>query len=120
VKAHGFASPSFDGFALSRMKGVAIQARQSDLPQSRHQNWRPRLLIKVSSWSAIKQTLFVALAAQLSCGNVWGLALFGALSAASSIIAMARCAQSRQFRGSVWTSREPIAIFCIFTGWHRL
>jgi len=26
VKAHRFASPSFDGFALSRMKGVAIQA----------------------------------------------------------------------------------------------
>src|SRR5579862_9242474 len=31
VKAHGFASPSFDGFALSRMKGVAIQARQKRL-----------------------------------------------------------------------------------------
>jgi hypothetical protein len=26
-KAHGFASPSFDEFALSRMKGVAIQAK---------------------------------------------------------------------------------------------
>ena len=26
VKAHSFASPSFDGYALSRKKGVAIQA----------------------------------------------------------------------------------------------
>src|SRR5262245_35548925 len=31
-KAHGFASPLFSGFALSRMKGVAIQARREDLP----------------------------------------------------------------------------------------
>src|SRR5436309_1952033 len=31
VKAHGFASPSFDGYALSGMKGVAIQARQKRL-----------------------------------------------------------------------------------------
>jgi hypothetical protein len=27
VKAHRFASPSFDGYALSRMKGVSIQAK---------------------------------------------------------------------------------------------
>ena len=31
-KAHGFASSPFDEFALSRMKGVAIQARREDLP----------------------------------------------------------------------------------------
>jgi hypothetical protein len=31
-KAHGFASPLFSGFALSRMKGVAIQARRAGLP----------------------------------------------------------------------------------------
>jgi hypothetical protein len=32
LKAHGFAPPSFDEFALSRMKGVAIRARHGDLP----------------------------------------------------------------------------------------
>jgi hypothetical protein len=30
--AHGFASPPHGGFALSRMKGVAIQARREGLP----------------------------------------------------------------------------------------
>ena len=45
VKAHGFASPSFDGFALSRMKGVAIQARRFGLPQNCRQNRQLRLLL---------------------------------------------------------------------------
>ena len=30
-KAHSFASPSFGGFALSRMKGVAVRARTARL-----------------------------------------------------------------------------------------
>src|SRR5262245_21990282 len=31
VKAHGFASPSFDGFALSRMKGVFDPGKTQEL-----------------------------------------------------------------------------------------
>ena len=43
-KAHGFASPLFSGFALSRMKGVAIQARRVCLPPKPPQNLATSLL----------------------------------------------------------------------------
>ena len=43
-KAHGFASPLFSGFALSRMKGVAIQARRESLPPKPPQNLATSLL----------------------------------------------------------------------------
>src|SRR5262249_53917562 len=46
--AHGFAPPSRDGFALSRMKGVMIRAGREGLPpEAATKNWHPRLLVQI-------------------------------------------------------------------------